>query len=313
MGRFSVAFFSDPPVASWAVPELLKQKIPLSSIVTVLPRVTRNDPGEDLRKFAQSRGVSFFRPQSLSSQEFLDAFKATSPSVIATMSFLTKIPKAVLDVAPYGGVNAHPALLPKYRGAIPFFWVIFRKEKKTGVTIHEMTQEFDAGDIYYQEEIPIAPDDTTGTLALRCYAVGLRLLIRILQEMQAGKVPPKTPQHHKKATYAPLPDATILEIDWNKPAEDILALVRAASPFFGAFTFFRNVQLKIWSATLSRPNLEKVKSGTVVVSHGKLEVAAADSFVSLEVLQLEMLRFYSATEFLALAVRDGEILGRRPL
>lgn len=310
MSEFRVALFSDPPFGTWAIPELARAGVGLSTVISVVPRVTRVDAGDEQKQIAEKHGAAFLRPASLSSPEFVEAFRKTNTSAIAAMSFLNKIPNEILSMATHGGVNAHPALLPRYRGAIPYFWILYRREKKTGVTVHAMNDVFDSGDIHYQEEFPIAEDDTTGILAIKCCAIGIRLLIKALTELKAGRPLPRTPQNDKNATYAPIPDGTVLEIDWRKPAEEILALIRAAAPFLGAYTTFRNFQLKIWSARFSRPNAEKVRPGTLIVSKGRAEVAAADQFISLEAMQMDMLRFYSGAEFISIPnLKDGEMLG----
>lgn len=309
MNQLRVALFADPPVGSWAVSEFYKAQIQLSSVVSILPRTTRHDLGDEMEKQVRSSNIPFFRPASLHSNEFKSQFKETNPDVIACVSFLRKIPDEVLQIPPFGGINCHPALLPKYRGSVPYFWVIYKQEQKSGITIHKMTNEYDSGDIYQQQEISVEPEDTTGTLAFKCFAIGIKLLTQFFQNLRNETLPPSVPQDSLKATYAPMPDAAILKIDWNKPAKEILALIRAGSPFWGAFTLFRNLPLKIWSARISQPNTKNIKPGTLIISNGKTEAAASDFFISLESLQLEMLRFYSGAEFSSLStLKNGEML-----
>lgn len=313
MADFSIAFYSDPPVASWVLPELLNSGLNISSIVTATPQVTRLDFPEDLKRQAEVRGISFFYPSSLSSPDFQKPFLRTKPSVIASMSFLRKVPAEILQAVPLGGINCHPALLPKYRGSVPCFWVILNRENVAGVTIHQMTDEFDAGDIHLNFKFPLGPFETSGTLLVRCSAFGVELMVKALKELEQGKSLPRIPQVPAQVTHAPLPDDSILEIRWDQEAAKVLALIRAASPIFGAFTLFRNLVIKIWSAHWSRPNDQGVLPGTLIGSQGKLEVATADSFIALEVIQMELMRFFSGQEFLAVqGIRDGEILGRHP-
>ncbi len=311
LDHFSVAFFSDPPVASWVLSELLNSGLRVSSVVTLAPKTTRHSFPQDLKRLADGKGVPLFNPDTLHSAEFQQAFKKTKPSVIAAMSFLRKVPPEILQMAPLGGINWHPALLPRYRGSFPYFWIILNQDKETGVTIHEMTNEFDAGDIHYVQKIPVDSQETAGTLTLKCASVGIQLLLQTLRELAAGKSLPRAPQDPSLATYGLIPDASVLEINWDEKAMNILALIRAGSPFLGAMTIFRNLILRIWSARLSRPNDEGAKPGTLIVSRGRADVATQDYFITLETVQLELLRFYSGQEFLQIAgLVDGEILGR---
>jgi methionyl-tRNA formyltransferase len=284
----------------------------VSSIVSILPSLIKLDFPVAVQQAADAHGIPFLRPNSLGSESFLRAFMETGPAVIACMSFLRKIPPEVLRIPRLGGINCHPAPLPKYRGSFPYFWVIMNGDKEAAVTVHELTGEFDAGDIHFTESFPVEANETAGTLMTRSAKVGIRLLIKALSELQAGRSLPRTPQNPANVTFARFPDFGELEIRWDQNAERILTLIRAASPHLGAFTAFRNVALKVWSARLSRANAAGTRPGTVVVSGGTTEVAALDYCVELEVMQLDLLRFYSGKEFAMLkGIRDGEVLGRQ--
>lgn len=102
------------------------------------------------------------------------------PSVIACMSFLRKIPPEVLRIAELGGINCHPSLLPKYRGSFPYFWTILNRDKEAGVTIHEITKDFDAGDVHFAESLEVDSAETAGTLMIKSAGLGIRLMIQAL-------------------------------------------------------------------------------------------------------------------------------------
>lgn len=136
---------------------------------------------------------------------------------------------------------------------------------------------------------------------------GLKLMFLALSELKLKKALPRIPQDNTKASYAPIPTLRDLEIDWNKPAAQILALVRAASPFFGATLNWKETFLKVWSARISRAKDTSVTPGTVSISKSLFEVAASDYFISLETLQLGTLRYASGQEFMAMSgIREGE-------
>jgi methionyl-tRNA formyltransferase len=311
LNQFSVAFFSDPPIAPLVLPELLNSGPPVSSIVSIMPVITKLDLPVALHQIAAARKIPFFHPNSLLDESFLRDFAETGPAVIACLTFLRKIPPKVLRIPWLGGINCHPSKLPKYRGSFPYFHVIMNGEKESAVTIHEITEAFDAGDIHFSETFPVDPGETSGSLIIKSAHIGIGLLIKALNELKAGCPLPRTPQDEANASYGRFPDAGTLEIQWNQTANRILTLIRAASPLLGAFTVFRKLPLKIWSARLSRPNTEARKPGTVIVSGGTTEVAALDYWLELEVVHRDLMRFYSGREFARLkGIHDGEVLGR---
>lgn len=308
---FRVALFSDPPMVAWILPELLRSGLNVACVVSVTPRLLQNDGLDQVAEMAQKEGVPFFRPETLQSEKFVTDFFETKPSIIATATLSKRIPKSILDRVPQGGINFHPSLLPSYRGACPYFWPIVNGERQTGVTIHEMVEAFDAGDIHFRRKIPIDPAETSGSLAMKCARSGIKLLILALRELKEGRKLPRISQDLTRVSRARYPTPADLEISWDTKAEKILALVRAGSPYYGAFAVFRNKRLVIWSAQISRPNSEKVAPGTLVISKGKTEVAARDHFVSLETILDGLVQYYSGQEFLRIpGIRDGEQFGQ---
>lgn len=276
-----------------------------------MPVITKLDLPVALQQMTAARKIPFFQPSSLGNESFIRDFSETRPAVIACMTFLRKIPLEVLRIPRFGGINCHASQLPKYRGSFPYFHVIMNGEKESAVTIHEITDAFDAGDIHLSQSFPVDPGETSGSLIIKSARNGIELLIKALNELNAGRTLPRTPQDEANASYARFPDAAALEIQWNQNAERILTLIRAASPLFGAFTVFRKLPLKVWSARVSRPNTEARKPGTIIVSGRTTEVAALDYWLELEVVHRELMRFYSGREFARLnGIHDGEVLGR---
>lgn len=310
LAEFSVALFSDPPALLWVLPELFRSGLSIACIVSVLPRLPGVDLAEGVKREAEQRGIPFFRPGSLSSPEFQSKFFKTNPLALATMTLAKKIPNSILEGVPLGGVNYHPSYLPRYRGACPYFWPIFNGEKETGISIHQMIEEYDAGDIYVRKKVAVDPEETSGSLSMKCVKVGIPLLLLALKELKHGRKLPRIPQDPSQATQAPLPTIDLLEINWNSPAQKISALVRAASPFYGAFTSLGDQRILVWSLQISGQASDHLPPGTLVLSGGKTEVATSDVLVSLETIQHGLVRFYSGQEFLRVpGIKEGLILG----
>lgn len=311
MKEFRIAFFSNPPIANQVIPVFLQEKIALACVVTSIPRLLSHDVVDELQTMLKPHAVPVFRFDGTQFSEIQKAVLRENPTLVVSMNFGKKVPMELVQAVPLRGVNLHPALLPKYRGLSPYFWAILNGEKESGVTIHELTNDFDAGDIHLTEKVVLDPEETAGTLLFKCTCAGVKLLIQAIRELQAGRKLPRIPQDSEKVTYARAPNSIILEIHWEEKAEKVLALIRASSPFFGAYTWFRNFLLQIWSAEKSLIKPENVFPGTLILSQGKPEVACSDFLISLETVQMEYFRYYSGQEFLKIpGIKEGEKLGR---
>lgn len=119
--------------------------------------------------------------------------------LIVVADYGAKIPQSLLDSVKFGGLNLHPSLLPKYRGATPVPWQILNQENTSGISIIKMTDQFDCGPIVAQQTVVIKPDDTALLLLQRCFTAGAELLIKILPDFLSGKIK-LTPQPIKSPT-----------------------------------------------------------------------------------------------------------------
>jgi methionyl-tRNA formyltransferase len=135
-----------------------------------------------------------------------------------------------LALFPRGGLNIHPSLLPKYRGASPISAAILNRDRETGVTVQRLALEMDAGDILAQERIPLSGQETTGSLSESAAERGAVLLLRVLEELVRGGLSP-CPQNGEEASYCPLISKDEGAIDWTRDALDIDARIRAYTPW----------------------------------------------------------------------------------
>ncbi|OGF63277.1 hypothetical protein A2926_03640 [Candidatus Giovannonibacteria bacterium RIFCSPLOWO2_01_FULL_44_40] len=179
------------------------------------------------------------------------------------------IPKAVLELPKYGFLNAHPSLLPHWRGPSPIQAAILAGDKVTGVTIHLATEKFDSGDILAQKEVAIAPEDTCLSLTERLAKEGAALLIPTISKWLSGKIKP-TKQNDSEATYTKLLKKENGKINWSRSADYIERMVRAYHPWPGAFTKMKNGKiLKIKKAEIVNGVLKPL----IVQPEGKKEMS----------------------------------------
>lgn len=248
----------------------------------------------ETKKVATERGVPVFQPQDLKTPEFEETLKALSPDLIAVVAYGKMLPVAMLDAPPFGCVNVHASLLPSYRGAAPINWAIANGEKITGVTIMQIDEEMDAGDILAQRKVRIGDEETAGELSERLSFEGAGLLLETIDSIAKNEISP-VKQDPAAATYAPLLSRKNGRVDWSQDAEEIKNLVRAMAPWPSAHTTLGGKNLKILRA-LSGPG--KGRHGEIVSLGGEsLDVATGNGILRILSLQIEGARKMGASEF----------------
>ena len=222
-----------------------------------------------VKTFAVSRGISVYQPGTLRNGEAFEIIKSIAPDVIVVVAYGKILPKEILDLPKYGCINGHASLLPKLRGASPIQWAIVTGEKKTGVTVMQMDEGMDTGDILSVIETDIAPDDTAGSLFEKLSLVTARLISETLLSVERGAVHPIS-QDGALATYAPVIKKEMAHIDFSKSADDICNAIRGFNPWPCAFCFIDGRRIKVLSA---KKQSGGNKPGIVTESDGKLVVS----------------------------------------
>jgi len=151
---------------------------------------------------AREQGIPVLAPLNVNQPEVLEGLAALKPDVVVVVAFGQFLRRAVLELAPLGCVNVHASLLPRYRGAAPAPWAIARGETVSGVTTMRMNERLDAGDILLRQAVPIAPDDTGGSLLLKLAQAGAALLPPTLNGLRDGTLRGE-PQDERQVTFAP--------------------------------------------------------------------------------------------------------------
>jgi Methionyl-tRNA formyltransferase len=224
---------------SWGVP-LLVQSISSELICGIVAAEIRPQYHDELARLAAAQHVPFLvqpRRQSASYDQFVDQVRALAPDLVTVNSYSMLLHSELLEIPRLGCLNLHPALLPKYRGSNPLQWVIINNERETGVTMHYMNSEFDAGDIIAQRRVPIGPEDTWLDVRGRVAAATRELLREEIPRVIA-QTNNRTAQNESEACSFPRRRPEDGEIDWNESAADIHNLIRAlVAPLPGAFYY----------------------------------------------------------------------------
>jgi methionyl-tRNA formyltransferase len=289
-------------------------------IATVITRVDKPaGRGKEIvyspvKRAALSHGIPVWQPGSLKRTENIEALAAYHADLYIVAAFGQILPQAVLDQPRFGTLNIHASLLPKYRGVSPISEAILQGDAETGVTIILLDAGVDTGPILLKRSIPIAEDDTTGSLTLKLAELGAQALLEALPLWVKGMITPE-PQDEQSASHTHMLRKEDGEIAWDRPAAVLAREIRAYTPWPSAYTYWRGKLLKIVSArAVTLEPGEELKLGTVLLrkeaGQQVLSVATGHGFLVVNSLQLEGKKAMSAAEF----VRGypqivGEVLG----
>lgn len=199
------------------------------------------------KKWAAEHGIPVFQPERIREPEAVEKLRGYDAEVFVVAAFGQILPKEILDMPKYGCINIHASLLPKYRGAAPIQWAILNGDETTGVTIMQMGEGLDDGDILLQNELAIEPDDTGGSLFDRLAVLGGESIVEALDALQKGSLL-ATPQDEVLATKVGKIDKSLGKLDFAKPAAELARYVRGLYPWPGTYCTFRRKNLKILSA-----------------------------------------------------------------
>ena len=253
-----------------------------------------------VKEAALKHGLTVYQPKKVRDPEVIERLRATEADVIVVIAFGQIIPKAILEMKQYGCINVHASLLPKYRGAAPIQQAVIDGEKESGVTIMQMGTGLDTGDMISKIIVPLAADETGGSLFDKLAEAGAKLLIATLPHIFDG-----TAVYEKQPEESPTPYAGMITkqmglMDFSKSAAELERLVRGLNPWPSAFTFYNGKTLKVWESFVAESDdLNQAEPGTVVKADKKgIYVACGEGVLVLSQVQLEGKKRMDADAFL---------------
>ena len=183
-----------------------------------------------VKEYALTKELPVFQPARIRDPEAVAQLTELQPELIVAAAYGQILPEEILKMPPYGAINVHSSLLPKYRGAAPINWAILNGETETGVTIMDMARELDAGDMILQKRTAIGSEENAQQLTARLAELGAEALSEAVAEIAAGNAV-RTPQNGAESTYAPMLSKELSPIDWTRPAHAISCQVRGLIPW----------------------------------------------------------------------------------
>ena len=262
-----------------------------------------------VKEEALRHGFRVLQPNSLRGGQGVALLEEIRPDLVIVTAYGKILPPDFLAYPKYGCINIHASLLPKYRGASPIHWAVMAGDRETGVTVMQMDEGMDTGDILLVKKIPIPPEATTEEMFDRLSVLGAEAMLEAIEQLEAGTLTP-TPQDNALATNVGLLTKEMGEIDWNASAAEIHNRIRGLYSWPGAYTTESGKRIKLHRARLSDQSSGE-PAGTVRVQGGKLLVTCGDrGCIELLEVQPEGKKRMDAAAFLnGRGIADGAVLG----
>ena len=282
-----LVFCGTPRFAVPTLEALVQEDFRVRLVVTQPDRPSGRGQGVSappIKQAALARGLPLAQPETIKNNtKFRRQLEALAPRAIVVVGYGRLIPPWMLALPPLGNINLHASLLPKYRGAAPIQWAIASGETVTGNTTMLINEGLDTGDILLQEEIAIAREDTSVTLAPRMAETGARLMVRTLRQLEEERIRP-TPQDASRVTLAPILTKEDGRIDFQRTAREICDRMRGFQPWPGSYTEFRKKNLALHKALPI--DQKEIPPGELRLEQERL-FAGCGGGTALEILELQ--------------------------
>lgn len=246
-----VIFFGTPSIAAQLLEAVTKQ-VGLEVVLVVTESDKPAGRGQKIasspvKLFAQKHNIAVAEPKNKA--ELADIITKTPADLGILLAYGRIVPKEVISHFPYGILNLHPSLLPKYRGPAPVFWPILNGDTATGASIMLLDEGMDSGPLLGQLTETIKPEDTTESLTDRLVTKGIKYLLELIPQYLLGQLSP-IPQAGEPTVTRKLSKVDG-QIDWQQPANTIERQIRACLPWPRAYTIWKGQPLQILKASVT--------------------------------------------------------------
>lgn len=294
--QLRIIFMGTPDFAVPTLQILVENNLTVVAVITAPDRPSGRGlklTESPVKQYALSQNIPVLQPEKLKNSEFLDTLRSFHADVQVVVAF-RMLPELVWNMPRLGTFNLHASLLPNYRGAAPINWAIMNGETETGLTTFFIEKDIDTGKIIFQEEEPIHPEDTAGTLYERLMHKGANLVLQTVQAIENGKYPHIPQPELESPKGAPKLFRENCEIDWMQPVSHIRNFVRGLSPYPTAWTTLNGLICKIFEVEIQMDSDSEnkfegtIKPGDFQTDHKNyLKFRALNGWVSVIMIQIE--------------------------
>ena len=306
-----IAFMGTPEFAVRVLEELLKTKHEVGLVITQ-PDKAKNRGKKiqytPVKEKALEHKIKVLQPEKVRGNEgFLAQLREYAPDIIVVVAYGQILPKEVLELPRYGCINVHASLLPRLRGAAPIQRAIIEGDEETGVTIMQMSEGLDTGDMLASERIKIG-DMNYSRLHDALAEMGAKLMANTLELIEAGKISPE-PQDDSKSSYAGMVFKQEGKIDFTRSPDTIERLIRGFDPWPGAFCEYEGTVMKLWKAESLCQNTGKTPGTITGVSPKGIEIACRNGTLLVSEIQVPGKKRVAVSEYLrGNRIKEGTIL-----
>ena len=308
-----VVFMGTPDFATGTLEEIVRSGYEIVGVVTQPDKPKgrgKTMMPTPVKETALKYNLPVYQPRKVREPEFVELLRSLKPDVMVVAAFGQIITKEILEMPKYGCINVHASLLPAYRGAAPIQWAVINGDKESGVTIMQMDEGIDTGDMIEKAVVPIAEDETGGSLFDKLSHTGAKLCVKVLKDLEEGTAVGKKQPEESTTPYAKMIDKKMGEVDWKKSAKEIEQLIRGLNPWPSAYTKVHGKTLKLWKAKVLLETSQMKPGQIVKVTKDSLAVQTGQGMLEIQELQLEGKKRMDTSSFLrGYALAEGESLG----
>ncbi|HCX63873.1 MAG TPA: methionyl-tRNA formyltransferase [Eubacteriaceae bacterium] len=260
-----------------------------------------------VKEYAQKNELPIHQPKSLREKSVVDEIASFKPDVIVVVAYGQLLPKEILNMPPYGCINIHASLLPKYRGAAPIHRAILENEQKTGLSAMIMNEGMDTGDVIHEVELEIEENMTVGELHDRLSEMAGSFILETFEKMENNRVK-RIKQSDQDATYASKIDRETGKVDFRKTTTEVHNIIRGTDPYPGAYALLEGKKVKLFDA-IKKEDSSDCEPGTIrYCDSNGLWIKTADGAVVVRKIQFPGKKALRVEEYL----RGNEnLIGKR--
>ena len=308
--RFRIIFMGTPDFAVESLKALYENNFNIVAVITAVDKPAgrgRKIQESAVKKYAFQNNIKILQPTNLKNEQFIKELKSLKADLQVVVAF-RMLPEAVWSMPEFGTINLHASLLPDYRGAAPINHAIINGENITGLTTFFIEKEIDAGNIIFQKEVNILPDETAGELHDKLMSIGGVLIVKTVETIINKEVKAISQKQFLTDSDHLKPANKIFkencEINWDQSVDTIYNFIRGLSPYPAAWTKMvkigtdKMITVKVFLTEKSSERGNSLPGSIISDNKTYINIAAKDGFINLKKIQIQGKKQMNVNELL---------------